>query len=98
MMIPQELDTHLSHLGLTQSEAAELLSVNPRTIRRWLEGEAVPGPAEHALRAWLRLRQHNLPWHPDSVAIFENDQQQIALYREEAVALSTMLANVKARG
>jgi transcriptional regulator with XRE-family HTH domain len=97
-MSPQELDAHLSHLGLTQSEAAQLLGVHPRTVRRWFEGEAVPGPAEHALRAWLRLRQHNLPWRPDGEAIFENNQQQIDLYREDAVGLNEMLSNVKARG
>lgn len=93
-----ELDQHLSRLGLNQTEAAQLLGVAPRTVRRWFEGEDVPGPAEQALRAWLRLRQHNLPWRPDSLVIFENDQQQIGLYREDAVALSKMLSNVKARG
>ena len=41
-----ELGATLAYLGLEQAEAAQLLGVAPRTMRRWLlEGEEMPGPA-----------------------------------------------------
>ncbi|HEV2954717.1 MAG TPA: hypothetical protein VGX95_01245 [Xanthobacteraceae bacterium] len=98
MMTPQDLSNHLSQLGITQTEAARLLSVNARTMRRWLEGEEVPGPAEQAIRAWLRLHRRNLPWRPDSIAIVEDDQDQIAAHRAHAIQLDAILARVEARG
>ena len=55
MLTSEEIRRILGHLGLTQIEAAQLLGVTPRTVRRWLEGDELPGPAEQALRAWLRL-------------------------------------------
>jgi transcriptional regulator with XRE-family HTH domain len=97
-MTPQELIDCLSYLKLSPAEVAQLLGVSTRTVRRWLEGENVPGPAEQALRAWRRLQQHNLAWRPDADAVFGDNQEQIRLYRDEAIALNKMLANVKARG
>jgi hypothetical protein len=97
MMTPAELQQHLSHLGLPQGEAAQLLSVSPRTVRRWFEGEEVPGPVEQVFRAWLRLHDRNLPWRPDSLAIIEDDQEVIARYRAHDVDLSNLLARVEAR-
>ena len=71
MMSRTELEQSLIRLSLSQTEAAQLLGVAPRTLRRWLEGEELPGPAEQAIRAWLRLHERRLPWRPDSTAIAE---------------------------
>jgi transcriptional regulator with XRE-family HTH domain len=98
MMSPTELEQSLLRLNLSQTEAAVLLGVAPRTLRRWLEGEEVPGPAERAIRAWLRLHEHRLPWRPDSTAIETKDEDQIAKHREHAISLSNIIARVEARG
>jgi hypothetical protein len=99
MMTPNELKEHLTYLGLfDQAEAAQLLSVTPRTLRRWLDGEEVPGPAEQAVRAWRRLQERGLIWRPDTVAIVENDHRQIAASRNHAIELDEVLQRVKARG
>jgi hypothetical protein len=63
-----------------------------------LEGEEVPGPAEQALRAWIRLHERNLPWRPDSASIAEDDQDQIARHRMHAINLTDILDRVEARG
>ena len=68
MMTPNELQEHLSYLGLDQPEAARLLSVSPRALRRWLEGEEVPGPVEQAFKAWRRLHQRKPIWRPSQTA------------------------------
>lgn len=61
MMSAQELQEHIQALGLTQTEAAQLLGISPRTVTRWCaEGEKVSGPAEAALRAWRRLDERHL--------------------------------------
>ena len=75
-----------------------MLGVSPRTVRRWFEGEEVPGPAEAAVRAWRRLAERHLPWKPDSVSIVEDDQDQIARHRLNAIGLSDLLTRVDARG
>lgn len=47
----------IADLGLTQVEAAEVLEVDTRTVRRWALGErAVPGPVRVALRFMAQLR------------------------------------------
>jgi transcriptional regulator with XRE-family HTH domain len=93
-----EFQQTLLRLGLSQTEAAQLLGVSPRTVRRWFEGEEVPGPAAQALRAWIRLRERNLPWRPDSASIADDDQDQIARHRMHAINLSEILARVEKRG
>ncbi|MGA2492774.1 MAG: hypothetical protein ABSF67_07450 [Roseiarcus sp.] len=93
-----ELNEHLAALQVMPAEAAQLLGISSRTLRRWLEGEDVPGPAEAALRAWRTLADRHLPWKPDSVSIFEDDQDQIARQRRHAEALAAMLKRVEARG
>ena len=98
MMLRAELEQSLIRLNLSQTEAAQLLGVAPRTLRRWLEGEELPGPAEQAIRAWLRLHERRLPWRPDSTAIASHDQDQIAKHREHAINLSNIIGRVKARG
>lgn len=98
MMTAPELRLTLSRLDLTQGEAAQLLGVASRTVRRWLEGEDIPGPAEQALRAWIRLHERNLPWRPDTESIVQDDQDQIARHRAHAIRLDELLARVEARG
>jgi transcriptional regulator with XRE-family HTH domain len=98
MMSRSDLQNHLRRLRISQIEAAQLLGVAPRTVRRWLEGEEVPGPAEQALRAWLRLHEHKLVWRPDTLAIAEDDQQPIAGHRRQAIEVSDALQRVEARG
>ena len=93
-----EFEQYLMRLSLTPAEAAQLLSVNPRTVRRWLDGEEVSGPAEQAIRAWIRLHDRHLPWRPDSAAIIDNDQDQIARHRSHTITLDDLLARVEARG
>lgn len=93
-----ELREALAVLGLSQEEAALHLGVAPRSMRRWLQGEAIPGPAEAALRAWLKLELRGLAWRPDSVTLFEHDSEKIAVYRQEAMHLNELLERVKARG
>ncbi len=93
-----ELEQGLLRLGLSQTEGAQLLGVAPRTLRRWLEGEEIPGPAEQAVRAWIKLHDRKLPWRPDSAAIADDDQDQITGHREHAISLSDIIARVEARG
>lgn len=93
-MTSTEFRTCLRQLGLTQTEAAALLSVAPRTVRRWAEdGAEIPGPAEHVLRAWTGLQRRGLPWHPD-----DTDADQIARHREHAIELYELLLRVERRG
>src|ERR1700730_3453006 len=98
MMTVHELRATLSRLELTQAEAAQLLGVAPRTVRRWVDGEEIPGPAEQALRAWIRLHNRNLPWRPDTESVIEDDQDQIARHRAHAIRLDELLARVEERG
>ncbi len=89
----------LNSLGLSQVAAARLLSVDPRTVRRWVENPAeISGPAEQALRAWHRLHEYGLPWSPDGVDLIESDPEQIALHRLHTLELDTVLEKVKKRG
>jgi hypothetical protein len=94
---------HLQQLDLTQAEAACLLSVNVRTVRRWVDDPTdMPGSAEHALRAWLRLHRLGVAWRPDGLPLGGDDidemAQQIALYRQRAIDLDALLQRVEARG
>lgn len=99
MMTAKELERHLNHLDIDATEAALLLGVTYRTVRRWLfDGEEVPGPVEQAFRAWVRLHQRGLAWRADSVSIIEEDQQQIAAHRQHAIAVDEVLSRVEARG
>ena len=98
MMSNTELDDNLAALRVSPAEAAQLLGVSARTLRRWLEGEAVPGPAEAALRAWRTLAGLHLPWKPDAVSIFEDDQDQIARHRQHTEEMAAVLKKVEARG
>ena len=102
-MTKKELHQCLEQLGLSDNETALLLSVDPRTVRRWrAKPSEIPGPAAQALRAWVRLDERGLAWRPDSVAIGEEDPDGIArtivAYRNHAIELDSLLTRVKARG
>jgi hypothetical protein len=102
-MLKQDFLKALEELGLTQAEAARLLSVNIRTVRRWSENpDEIPGPAEQALLAWLRLHQIGMPWRPDGVDSMLSDPDQIAeqimKYRNHAIQLAKILEKVEERG
>src|SRR5882724_4735320 len=98
MMSAIEIRESLGALRLSQEEAAIYLGVAARSVRRWLQGEAIPGPAEAALRAWRKLEQRGLAWRPDSVTLFEENSERIAVYRQEAMNLNDLLERVNARG
>ena len=98
MMSKHEFVEHLSALKLNFPEAAQFLGVSERTARRWAEGESVPGPVEAALRAWRRLDARCLPWKPDSMSVFRDDQDQLRRIREHDQLLDTLMREVEARG
>lgn len=98
MMTTADLQFHFLQLGLTTDEAAQLLSVSPRTVQRWQHGiQEVPGPAEQALRAWMGLHERGLAWRPDEVSLTVGDAEQIAIARTHAVELDALLKRVEAR-
>lgn len=99
MMAHLDLTETLNSLGLSQVAAARLLSVDPRTVRRWVENPTeISGPAEQALRAWHRLHEYGLPWSPDGVDLIESDPEQVARHRLHTLELDELLAKVKKRG
>lgn len=99
MLSRKAFDDLLRELGLTQSEAARLLSVDARTVRRWAENPAeMPGPAEQALLAWRVLNQFGLPWAPGSVDLVKDASAYIAAHRAHSVDLASILKAVKQRG
>jgi hypothetical protein len=96
MMTSSQLQEQLGTLQLAPAEAAQLLGVDLRTIRGWLDGEAIPRPVEQTFLAWRRLHDHKLPWRPDIVATVEDDQQQIDAHRAHAIA--ELIGRVEGRG
>jgi transcriptional regulator with XRE-family HTH domain len=90
---------HLALLGLSQVDAAELLGTNSRTVRRWVEDDhdAIPGPAEQALRAWARLHRAGGAWRPDHQALPGEDRNVQAACRVAAHAVSDALERVRRR-
>jgi hypothetical protein len=91
---------HLALLGLSQTEAAALLGTNSRTVRRWVEddNDAIPGPAEQALRAWAQLHRAGWAWRPDHHALPGEDRNVQAARRVAAHAVSDALERVRRRG
>lgn len=56
-MTTDEYRTILAEIGLTQSGAARLLGVDPRTSRKWACGERdIPEPAARFLRLILAAK------------------------------------------
>ena len=97
MMSAKAFERGLGNLALSESEAARLLSVAPRSVRRWCDGSIeVPGPVEQAIRAWQRLDELGMAWRPDGIPIWELDQT--ALFRDHAVELASLIRKVKERG
>jgi hypothetical protein len=97
-MTTTELEQYLLRLDLAGTEAAQLLGVTPRTMQRWLDGEEIPGPAEQAILAWIKLHDLRIPWKPDSRSLSENDEKQIAGHLHNAVDLAALIKRVEARG
>ncbi len=55
-MTPAEVRASLARLGLSQSKAARVIGVNPRTVRNWCaEPQRAPVPAY--IRLLLRLME-----------------------------------------
>lgn len=76
----EEFAECLDKLKLSQIEAARLLSVTPRTINRWVSNpHEISGPAEQALKGWLRLQHYNLPWRPDMEDIISDEHDSILI-------------------
>jgi hypothetical protein len=98
IMDKDQLEQYLRRLGLAPADAAQLLSISPRTLRRWLDGEEIPGPAQRAILAWIHLHELHLPWRPDAVSIVGDDQDQIARHRQHTIDLDEVLQRVEARG
>ena len=56
-MSPQQFRAALRRLRLSQVQAARRLSVNERTVRRWLAGDSrIPESVALLLHTWLRTR------------------------------------------
>lgn len=103
MMTKIEILNCLNSLDITQNDAAKLLSVSPRTFRRWVANPSeMPGPAEQALRAWVRLNDENLVWRPDCQEIYEDDpkkmSESIVRLRKHMRGLESVLRKVEGRG
>lgn len=96
-MNTNELRQSLDRLNLASGEAGQLLGVTPRTVRRWLDGEEMTGPAVQAIRAWIRLHNRHLPWRPDTVSIIEDDQDQIERHRLHTINFDEILSRVEKR-
>jgi len=97
-MNANQLRQSLDRLNLSPAEAAQLLGVTPRTVRRWLEGEEMTGPAVQAIRAWIRLRDRHLPWRPDAVSIVQDNQDQIERHRLHTIKFDAILSRVENSG
>ena len=98
-----ELSYRLHRLRLSPKETARLLSVDVKTVNRWLDGSVdVPGPVEQALRAWERLEERRIPWRPDGLPIQVMDdeeiEEQVKLMREHVVGLDEVIQRVRERG
>src|SRR5258706_13463594 len=97
MMTNRQFAENLARLNLTPDEAAQLLGVSERSVRRWTEVESIPGPVEAALRAWRDLEARSLPWKPDSVSVFQEDEDQIRRVRNHGELLGQLMSAVETR-
>ena len=98
-MTSAEFNHHLEMLALKQGDAATLLRVTPRAVRRWQSGEqAVPGTVAELILVWRQLHSARLPWGADLESIWYGDDDQIPLYQEHDKALAALLRRVDARG
>jgi hypothetical protein len=98
-MTNDQFNMCLETLGLKQSDAAALLRVTPRAVRRWQTGEqAVPGYLVELLEAWRQLHDRNIPWGAALEAIWFGEDDQIRLHQDHDKALAAVLQRVRARG
>lgn len=69
-MISSQVKDCLEKLGLQPADAARLLSVDVKTVDRWMAPVGkIPETAAQALRAWMRLAEMGLPWRPDELPL-----------------------------
>lgn len=61
-MSPEELKLRIADLNLTQNEAARLLGVDPRTMRRWMSGEKPVAPPVIVLLEMLKAVPGAADW------------------------------------
>jgi hypothetical protein len=90
-------------LGLSSKEAAKLLSVDLKTVTRWIRSDvAIPGSVIQVLDAWRKLQLAKIPWRPNGLPLNfldEKDiQEQIRLLREHSMDLAEVLQRVAQRG
>ncbi|MGO8844585.1 MAG: hypothetical protein ACLQFI_04455 [Methylocella sp.] len=98
-MTGAEFNHNLELLGLKQSDAAALLQVTPRAVRRWQSGEQqVPGTVAELVMIWRQLHAANIPWGADLESIWYGDDDQIRRHQDHDKALAAVLRRVKARG
>lgn len=101
-MTAADLRSHLAALQLTQTELAQLLGTNPRTVRRWLEASeveaAIPGAAACAVRAWDQLRQAGLAWRPGDAVLGAGAAEAWGGRRFHEMAIDESIQRVAARG
>ncbi len=91
-----EFNQHLEALNLKQSDAAALLRVTPRAVRRWQSGEqAIPGTVVELLTVWRQLQAATLPWGADLESIWYGDDDQIRRHQDHDKALAATLERVK---
>src|SRR5579863_4628829 len=97
-MTAEEFNQHLEALNLKQRNAATLLQVEPRSVRRWQTGDQeVPANVADLLKAWLQLAKAHLPWTADMESILRGDDNQIERHQDYALALTALLDRVRDR-
>lgn len=97
------LDSVLLSLGITPAELAYLLSVNPRTVSRWIEGTVeMPEAVTQLLAAWQKLRQLKVAWRADEIDVDPNNINKLAneldKLRQHETQINDVCAAVKDRG
>jgi hypothetical protein len=98
-MTNEEFNEHLRVLGLKQHDAATLLRVTARAVRRWQSGEQkVPGTVAELVTVWRQLHAANIPWGADLESIWYGDDDQIRRHQDHDKALAAVLRRVEERG
>ena len=102
-MEDESLLAAMAALGITLNELAYLLSVNPRTVNRWMEGSVeVPAPVSQLLGAWQKLKGLKVAWRPDEIDVepvnLNKLAEQLDKLRQHEQQINVMCAAVKARG
>jgi hypothetical protein len=93
----------LELLNITQDELANLLCINVRTVRRWIKNaEKITGPAQQAMRAWLKLHTIGMSWRPDGIDVLpiaiDNLKDIIFKTRNDLINLDGIIQKVEASG